>query len=59
MNILLLIALTFAAGIVGGLVLADAFDLDPREQRRRDRRAIRKARHEKKMRKIYVDNFGR
>lgn len=28
MDILLLIAITFAAGIVGGLVLADAFDLE-------------------------------
>jgi len=28
MDILLLIAITFAAGVVGGLVLADAFDLE-------------------------------
>jgi len=28
MDILFLIAITFAAGVVGGLVLADAFDLE-------------------------------
>ena len=28
MDILLLIAITFAAGVVGGLVIADAFDLE-------------------------------
>jgi hypothetical protein len=28
MDILLLIAITFAAGVVGGLVLAEAFDLE-------------------------------
>jgi len=28
MDILILIAITFAAGVVGGLVLADAFDLE-------------------------------
>ena len=39
MDILLLILITFAAGIVGGLVLAEGFDLEPRERRRRDRRA--------------------
>lgn len=59
MNILLLIALTFVAGVVGGLVLAEGFDLEPREQRRRNRRARRQARQDKKMRNIYVDNFGR
>lgn len=59
MNILLLIALTFVAGVVGGLVLAEGFDLEPREQRRRERAARRQARHDRKMRNIYVDNFGR
>jgi uncharacterized membrane protein YciS (DUF1049 family) len=53
MDILLLIAVTFAAGIVGGLVLAEGFELEPREQRRRDRRARRQAR---KMRKITTIN---
>jgi len=28
MDILILIAITFAAGVVGGLVLADVFDLE-------------------------------
>jgi hypothetical protein len=28
MDILLLIAITFAAGVVGGLVLAETFDLE-------------------------------
>jgi len=28
MDILLLIAITFAAGVVGGLVIAEAFDLE-------------------------------
>ena len=59
MDILFLIILTFAAGVVGGLVLAEAFELDSREQVRRERRARRKARHEQKMRNIYVDKFGR
>jgi uncharacterized membrane protein YciS (DUF1049 family) len=44
MDILLLIAIPFAAGIVGGLVMAEAFELEPREQRRRARRARRQAR---------------
>jgi len=44
MDILLLIAVTFAAGIVGGLVLAEGFELEPREQRRRARRQARKMR---------------
>lgn len=59
MDILFLIALTFVSGIVGGLVLAEGFDLEPREQRRRDRQARRKIRQERKMRNIYIDNFGR
>ena len=59
MDILFLIAITFVSGIVGGLVLAEAYDLEPREQRRRDRQARRKIRQERKMRNIYVDNFGR
>ena len=59
MDILFLIAITFVSGIVGGLVLAEAFDFEPREQRRRDRQARRKIRQERKMRNIYVDKFGR
>lgn len=43
-DIILLVGITFVAGIVGGLVLADAFELDPREQRRRERKARRQAR---------------
>ena len=41
MDILMLIAITFAAGIVGGLVMAEAFELEPHEKRRRERRAKR------------------
>lgn len=53
-----LVCLTFAAGVVGGLVIAERFDLveEPRETRRRQRR---QARQDRKMRKIYVDNFGK
>lgn len=40
-DIILLVGITFVAGIVGGLVLADAFDLEPHEKRRRERRARR------------------
>lgn len=45
-TILGLVCLTFAAGVVGGLVIAERFDLveEPRETRRRDRRARRQAR---------------
>jgi hypothetical protein len=39
LTILSLVLIAFVAGVVGGLVLAEAFDLDPRERRRRDRRA--------------------
>ena len=41
MDILLLILITFAAGIVGGLVMAGAFELEPHEKRRSERRAKR------------------
>ena len=56
-----LVILTFAAGVVGGLVIAERFDLveEPRETHRRNRQARRKIRQERKMRNIYVDNFGR
>ena len=39
MTILMLVAVAFVAGIVGGLVLADAYDLEPHEKRRQKRRA--------------------
>ena len=58
-TILTLVIVTFVAGIVGGLVLADAYDLEPHEKRRAARKARRQARQDKKLRKIYVDNFGR
>ena len=58
-DIILLVGLTFIAGVVGGVVIAESFDLEPREQRRRERAARRQARNDRKMRKIYVDNFGR
>ena len=59
LTILNLVLLTFVAGVVGGLVIAEAVDLDATRRRRQKRRAKQKARHERKMRKIYVDNFGR
>ena len=45
-TILTLVCITFAAGVVGGLVLAEAFEIveEPRETRRRQRRARRQAR---------------
>lgn len=39
MTILMLVLVAFVAGIVGGLVLADAYDLEPHEKRRAKRRA--------------------
>jgi hypothetical protein len=38
-DIILLVGITFVAGVVGGLVVAEHFDLEPQERRRRDRRA--------------------
>ena len=38
-DIILLVGITFVAGVVGGLVVAEHFDLEPSERRRRDRRA--------------------
>lgn len=43
-TILMLVLIAFVSGVVGGLVIAEEFDLEPREQRRRDRRARRQAR---------------
>jgi hypothetical protein len=43
-DIILLVGITFVAGIVGGLVMAEAFELEPSERRRRERKARRKAR---------------
>ncbi len=68
LTILGLVCLTFAAGVVGGLVIAERFDLveEPRETRRRDRQARSKKREERrraanrrmdKMRKI-TTNFS-
>jgi len=52
MDILILVAITFVAGIVGGLVMAEAFDLEqPHEKRRRQRREKRQARREKNQKK--------
>ena len=46
LTILTLVCITFAAGVVGGLVLAEAFEIveEPRETRRRRRRQARKMR---------------
>ena len=65
LTILNLVLITFIAGVVGGIVIADAMDTD--NYRREQRRAKRKARHERRMREIerknmrniYIDNFGR
>jgi Flp pilus assembly protein TadB len=60
MDILLLVAITFLAGIVGGLVMAEAFDLEqPHEKRRRQRREKRQARREKNRRNVNftIDKF--
>lgn len=60
MDILLLVAITFLAGIVGGLVMAEAFDLEqPHEKRRRKRREKRQARREKNRRNVNftIDKF--
>jgi hypothetical protein len=53
-EIILLVGITFAAGIVGGLVMAEAFEMEPREKRRRDRRARRQAR---KNVNFHIDKF--
>jgi uncharacterized membrane protein YciS (DUF1049 family) len=57
LTIISLVCITFIAGVVGGVVIADSFDTF--EDRREIRRLKRKLRHERKMRNIYVDNFGR
>ena len=60
MDILLLIGITFLAGIVGGLVMAESFDLEqPHEKRRRQRREKRQARREKNRRNVNftIDKF--
>jgi len=43
-TIFYLVMIAFVSGVVGGLVIAEEFDLEPREKRRRDRRARRQAR---------------
>lgn len=43
-DIILLVGITFVAGIVGGVVVAEHFDLEPHEKRRRARRQARKNR---------------
>jgi hypothetical protein len=40
-DIILLVGITFVAGVVGGLVVAEHFDLEPNEKRRRQRNARR------------------
>ena len=59
-TILTLVAITFVAGVVGGLVIADG--MDTHENRRRQRRAKRQARRDRQrqeMRNIYVDFHGK
>ena len=52
LTILNLVLITFVAGVVGGLVIAEAFDMDAPRRRRQKRRAKQKARHEKRMREL-------
>lgn len=69
LTILNLVLLTFVAGVIGGLVIAEAMDLDAPRRQRAKRREKRRARHhremkrhakrEQELRKIYIDNFGR
>jgi len=56
-TILMLVAITFIAGVVGGIVIADA--TDTHENRRRQRRAKRQARREKNRRNVNftIDKF--
>jgi len=61
LTILTLVCITFAAGVVGGLVIAERFDLveEPHERRRRERRARRQARREKNRKNVNftIDKF--
>ena len=59
LTILNLVLITFVAGVVGGLVIAEAMDLETPERRRRDRRAKRKARREKNRKNVNftIDKF--
>ena len=56
-TILMLVLITFLAGIVGGIVIADA--TDTHENRRRQRRAKRQARREKNRKNVNftIDKF--
>ena len=56
-TILTLVAITFVAGVVGGLVIAEG--MDTHENRRRQRRAKRQERREKnrKMPTFTIDKF--
>ena len=51
LTILNLVLLTFVAGVVGGLVIAEAMDLDAPRRRREKRRAKRRARHHREMKR--------
>jgi len=61
LTIISLVCITFLAGVVGGIVVADSFDTyeDKRERRRRERRARRQARREKNRRNVNftIDKF--
>ena len=56
LTIISLVCLTFVAGVVGGIVIADSFDTY--EDRRELRRTKRKLRHEKRMRELYRKNVN-
>ena len=50
LTILSLVAITFAAGVVGGLVIAEKMDLETPERQRRDRMARRDRRRQERRR---------
>lgn len=49
-TIITLVLLTFVAGVVGGLVIAEAFDMDPSAKRAK-RREKQRARHHREMKR--------
>ena len=59
LTILNLVLIAFVAGVVGGLVIADAYDLDAPARRRQKRHQKRLARREKNRRNVNftIDKF--
>ena len=50
LTILNLVLITFVAGVVGGLVIAEAMDLETPERRRRERKIARDKRRQQRRR---------